>query len=130
VDTSIGTACSNSPEPRVRKPSRGRIHMAHASMKAIPIIRRAAGFFLKGSLRNGSSTNERADELAAQWASYSKSFASACRREETSPEIVIMKKRSSQIDSRRNLCLNFKLSIGPPELTYYCIVWAGFFLAV
>jgi hypothetical protein len=97
----------------------GRVHMVHTSMKAISELacqssEGTAGFFLKSSLRNWGSTNESADVLAAQWA-YSDHSHRLCR---VRREGVIARNSHNEKkklpDSRRNLCLNFKLSIGPP----------------
>ena len=81
---------------------------SHASMKAINGVAASQlqSGFLKSSLRNGCSTNERADELCPMGVDGPYEYShiirnrlpsAARRRRFTRPEIVIMKKRSSQI---------------------------------
>jgi hypothetical protein len=115
------------------------------SVAASQLSEGAAGFFEEQPEKwPGVSTNERADVLAVQWGVFNHShlrvgLPSAVRRRHITPRNSHNEKKkllASWPDSRRNLCLNFKLSIGrwpTPRVLLYCIVlycgWAGFFLA-
>lgn len=112
MDTFIGTAWSNSPESRVVGVE-NQVGPGEREPISLTHSRKRSRIFE----HDGAQPMREAWALCPMGVPYSIIASLAgVRREESSPEMVIMKKRST--DSRRNLCLNFKFIDWSPKFMW------------